>query len=126
MNQQNKRNVINQSNAQTYQQPQTSQQQLKPFEITSRIEVNLPYNQKTAVRVKLDITLEELLNYICKETANFDKSRYDLIINGQRPESMLDAIASYNTKEVTLLLKNLENNSSYLKNLSKKNNCFFF
>lgn len=88
--------------------------QSTPFELTNRVEVNLPFNQKTAVRVKLDITLDELLTAICKEAANLDRSRYDLVINGARPNSMQDILSTYNTKEVTLVLKHSE--TGYVKN----------
>lgn len=84
-----------------------------PFELTNRVQVNLPFNQKTAVRVRLDISLDDLLAAICKEAA-LERARYDLVINGSRPNSMLDSLSTYNTKEVTLVLKHSE--TAYVKN----------
>ena len=84
-----------------------------PFELTNRVQVNLPFNQKTAVRVRLDISLDDLLSAICKEAA-LERARYDLVINGSRPNSMLDSLSTYNTKEVTLVLKHSE--TAYVKN----------
>lgn len=76
----------------------------------------MPFNQRTAVRVRLDISLDELLGVICKEAAVIDKSRYELVVNGARPNSMLDPLSAYNTKEVTLVLKHSE--TGYVKNTS--------
>lgn len=90
----------------------------QPFELTNRVEVNLPFNQKTAVRVKLDISLDELLTLICKEANNLERTRYELVINGARPSSMQDSFSTYNTKEVTLVLKHSE--TTYVKNLSMR------
>jgi hypothetical protein len=90
----------------------------QPFELTNRVEVNLPFNQKTAVRVKLDISLDELLTLICKEANNLERTRYELVINGARPSSMQDSFSTYNTKEVTLVLKHSE--TAYVKNLSTR------
>lgn len=91
-----------------------------PFELTTRVQANLPFNQKTAVRVKTDILLDDLFDLICKEAA-LDRSRYDLVIipdqndsqNGQKTVRMQDSLANYSTREVTLVLKN--------SNLSKSN-----
>ena len=90
-----------------------------PFELTIRVDVNLPFNQRTAVRIKPEISLNDLLTVICKE-ASLEKSRYDLLIfetgseNGQDKRlaqiCMNDSFDVYNTKEVTLTLKgNLSN-----------------
>jgi hypothetical protein len=83
---------------------QTQYQQ--PFELTIRIEVNLPFNQKTIVRVRPDIKLEDLFHTICKE-ANLDKNRYDLLVLNNRicSAAFEDSLSAYDTKEVTLALK---------------------
>jgi hypothetical protein len=92
----------------TLKNPQHSfqAQYQQPFELTIRIEVNLPFNQKTIVRVRPDIKLEDLFQTICKE-ANLDKNRYDLLVlnNCIRSTAFDDPLSAYDTKEVTLALK---------------------
>lgn len=85
-----------------------------PFELTIRLGVNLPFNQKTAVRVKPDISLKDLLETICKE-ANLDPSRYDLVLNSKTIQaSAQQKFSSFNTNEVTLAPKNYEKTYSRL------------
>jgi hypothetical protein len=92
----------------------------KPFELTIRVDVSLPFNQRTVVRVKPDISLEDLFSIICKDAA-LDKTHYDLLIldscgdndinddGSERKKrlhiSMNDSFESYQTKQVTLCLK---------------------
>ena len=85
----------------------------QPFELTIRVDVTLPFNQRNVVRVKPDISLEDLLSVIAQESS-LDKSRYDLLVyrvddnTGEKrlaQTSMNDAFQKYNTKEVTLALK---------------------
>lgn len=103
-----------------------SSQQQQPFEFKTRIEVNLPFNQKTVVRVRPDISLSDLFVIICKE-ACLDRELYELRIfknndvksgSSGKPESMSDSYSSYNAKEVTLILKinptNPSNSKSFL------------
>ena len=84
-----------------------------PFEFRTRVEVSLPFNQKTVVRVRPDISLDELFNVVCKE-ACLDRDRYELVITNHNPNasrtklSTKDAFSSYNTKEITLVIKSSE------------------
>lgn len=80
-----------------------------PFELTIRVGINLPFNQKTAVRVKPDINLNDLLETICKE-ANLEPNRYDLVINSKIVQaSAQQKFNLFNTNEVTLTSKSYEN-----------------
>lgn len=85
-----------------------------PFELTIRVGVNLPFNQKTAVRVKPDISLGDLFATICKE-AGLDPYRYDLVINSTIVQaSMQQKLNSFDTNEVTLVLKNYDKSHNRL------------
>ncbi len=93
-----------------------------PFELTNRIEVNLPFNQKTVVRVKPDILLVDLFNLVCKE-ACLDKEKYELVINDKSMvDLMQSSFAKYNTREITLVHKReviqASNQASTLKHIS--------
>jgi hypothetical protein len=106
---------------------QTSSQQ--PFELTIRVDVILPHNQRTVVRVKPDISLEDLLSVITQERS-LDKRQYELLLheniensNSEKRiipiESMKDSLQKYRTKEVTLLPKGLNPSVDTAKILSK-------
>ncbi|RNA09408.1 msx2-interacting -like isoform X1 [Brachionus plicatilis] len=89
-----------------------------PFELTIRVGVNLPFNQKTAVRVKPDISLYELLEIVCKE-ASLDPSRYDLVINSKICQASLQQkLNSFDTNEVTLVLKSYDKSQNRLNSKS--------
>ena len=81
-----------------------TKQQPQPFELTTCVQVNLPFNQKTIVRAKREIKLNDLFDLICKE-ANLEQNKYDLIISNCTNLSMQDSFAMFNTKEVSLVLK---------------------
>ena len=106
---------------------QTSSQQ--PFELTIRVDVILPHNQRTVVRVKPDISLDDLLSVITQERS-LDKRQYELLLheniensNSEKRiiplESMKDSLQKYRTKEVTLLPKGLNPSVDTAKILSK-------
>jgi hypothetical protein len=85
----------------------------QPFEFKTRVEVSLPFNQKTVVRVRPDISLDELFNVVCKE-ACLDRDHYELVITNYNPNAVAktsnvsskdDEFSSYNTKEIELVLK---------------------
>jgi len=106
---------------------QTSSQQ--PFELTIRVDVILPHNQRTVVRVKPDISLDDLLSVITQERS-LDKRQYELLLheniensNSEKRiiplESMKDSLQKYRTKEVTLLPKGLNPSVDTAKSLSK-------
>ncbi len=87
---------------------------VQPFELTVCVQVNLPFNQKTVVRVKREILLSDLFALICRE-ANLDKEKYEFYIpNLQEPYTMQDSFASFDTKEVCLALKkHMKDTTSY-------------
>ncbi|CAF0844999.1 unnamed protein product [Brachionus calyciflorus] len=98
-----------------------------PFELTIRVSVNLPFNQKTAVRVKPDIFLGDLFECICKE-AGLDQNRYDLVINSQIIQTTLhqETLDLFKTNEVSLVLKNYERSRLNLSNsLGNTKQCEF-
>lgn len=77
----------------------------KPFELTVCVQVNLPFNQKTIVRVKREILLEDLFSLICREQ-NLEKDKYEFYIpNLQEAYTMQESFANFDTKEVCLVLK---------------------
>lgn len=77
----------------------------QPFELTVCVQVNLPFNQKTIVRVKREILLEDLFRLICREQ-NLDKDKYEFYIpNLQESYTMQESFANFDTKEVCLVLK---------------------
>jgi hypothetical protein len=102
INNQSKSNSLNRNSANANNQP---------FEFKTRVEVSLPFNQKTVVRVRPDISLDELFNVVCKE-ACLDREHYELLITNNNPNankstlSSQDEFSSYNTKEIALVLKN--------------------
>ena len=80
----------------------------QPFELTVRVQVNLPHNQKTAVRVKQDVLLQELFDIICQEV-KLDKSKYGLIVPADdgRPVnvSLKDPLTKLEKREVSLIFQ---------------------
>ena len=127
----NKSNTIS-SDRTSYNKQQSSSQQ--PFELTIRVDVILPHNQRTVVRVKPDISLDDLLCVITQERS-LDKNLYDLLLHENSEnknnnniqsekriisiESMRDSLQKYKTKEVTLVLKGFKPSIDTAKNLSK-------
>jgi hypothetical protein len=89
--------------------------------MTIRVQVNLPHNQKTTVRVVPDILLKDLLKQICDENY-FDQTKYmltlhkqqqnnDLIINEQK--FLNNKLSYFEVNEVNLVYRlNNENNNS--------------
>ena len=87
-----------------------------PFELTIRVEVNLPFNQKTTVRVRPDIELNDLFEVICRE-ASLQKEKYLLTLPNYELDEidMNNSLSFYDTKEVNLIFNknnNLNNNSN--------------
>ena len=84
------------------------------------MQVNLPFNQKTAVRVKPEIILEDLLAAACKE-ANLDKYKYELVVPSvqQAAYTMQDCLSKFDTKEVNLVLLKQQQQPSHTKQLGK-------
>jgi len=90
-----------------------------PFELTICVQVNLPFNQKTIVRVKPDIKLNDLFDLICAE-AKLERIKYNFLILNKNNLNMDETFDSFNTKEVCLVLKNNNNNeTASSKTLSK-------
>jgi len=91
-----------------------------PFELTICVQVNLPFNQKTIVRVKPDIKLNDLFDLICAE-AKLERIKYNFLILNKNNLNMDETFDSFNTKEVCLVLKNNNNNNETAssKTLSK-------
>ena len=126
----NKSNTISSDRTSDNKQQSSSQQ---PFELTIRVDVILPHNQRTVVRVKPDISLDDLLCVITQERS-LDKNLYDLLLHENSEnnnnniqsekriisiESMRDPLQKYKTKEVTLVLKGFKPSVDTAKNLSK-------
>jgi hypothetical protein len=72
------------------------------------VQVNLPFNQKTTVRARPEIKLNDLFEMICRE-ANLERKKYDLAVLNEISLPMESIFASYNTKEVSLILKSQQN-----------------
>lgn len=97
--------IITSKQAALQSQVSIQQQQQQPFELTICVQVNLPFNQKTIVRVKKEILLEDLFTLICRE-AKLEKNKYEFYIpNIQEPYTMQESFANFDTKEVCLILK---------------------
>lgn len=84
---------------------QSTTANVQPFELTVCIQVNLPFNQKTVVRVRREILLDDLFTLICRE-ANLEKDKYEFYIPNMHEEyTMHESFANFDTKEVCLALK---------------------
>jgi hypothetical protein len=90
-----------------------------PFELTICVQVNLPFNQKTIVRVKPDIKLNDLFDLICAE-AKLERIKYNFLILNKNNLNMDETFDSFNTKEVCLVLKNNNNNNNNNETASSK------
>ncbi len=126
---QNKSNTINLVRSASNIKNQSGNS-LQPFELTIRVQVNLPFNQMTTVRVKPDILLDELFDKICKE-ANLQSQKYILTIPNINVDELLMKypLSHFDTKEVNLIFsRNLvscsRDNRSYYqqKSFKKKKN----
>ena len=83
------------------------------FEITIRVQVNLPHNQITALRVKPNVKLSDLIRIICDENL-LDVTKFKLIVNSQNFDInennyMNNTLAKYDANEVTLVYVNNRN-----------------
>lgn len=86
-----------------------------PFQTTFRVQVNLPYNQRTVFRVKPATKISEIKEHVC-EDRNLNQDKYQLIVfadlkQKQHPQLLEDdrTIAFYAVNEMTLISnKNLE------------------
>jgi hypothetical protein len=98
--------IITKTSTQPIQQAsQSSPVAQQPFELTVCVQVNLPFNQKTIVRVKREILLEDLFRLICREQ-NLDRDKYEFYIpNVQESYTMQESFANFDSKEVCLVLK---------------------
>ena len=93
------------------------------FEITIRVQVNLPHNQITALRVKPNIKLSDLIRIICDENL-LDVSKYKLIVNSgnfdmNENNYMNNTLSKYDANEVTLVYVN---NRSSVNKSNEDNN----
>lgn len=102
------------------------------FEITIRVQVNLPHNQITALRVKPNVKLSDLIRIICDENL-LDVTKYKLIVNSQNFDInennyMNNTLAKYDANEVSLFYVNnrhKQQNEDYkIKNNSIQGNKF--
>ena len=91
-----------------------------PFELTICVQVNLPFNQKTAVRVKKEMSLSDLFVVICRE-ANLHAENFELRVGGVEPTSMEASLDQLNTKQVDLVLKKPEVNKSDIHKIHSGN-----
>ncbi|XP_013776268.1 uncharacterized protein LOC106461033 isoform X2 [Limulus polyphemus] len=76
----------------------------KPFEQTFRLQVKLPRNQLTVLRVSPKMTLAEVKRIVCSDK-NLDINNYHLVRSNQ-PNNILDlniTLASYGSTEISLL-----------------------
>lgn len=75
-----------------------------PFEITNRLAVNLPKNQKMVLRIKPQSTLAEIFKMICSER-NLDPYKHELR-HPTQPNmalNMANSLASYRINEITVV-----------------------
>ncbi len=96
-----------------------------PFELTIRVEVNLPFNQKTTVRVRPDIELNDLFEVICRE-GSLQREKYLLTLPNYDLDEidMNKTLSFYDTKEVNLIFSKDNNNHLYVqKTLIKNKKC---
>ncbi|CAH1789118.1 unnamed protein product [Owenia fusiformis] len=87
----------------TVQKPKRSSGK-KPFEVTNRLVVNLPRNQKMIMRISHASTLAEIFRRICEEK-NLDPYKYELQHpkNRDEPLNMARPLAEYNINEITVV-----------------------
>ncbi|CAF3389141.1 unnamed protein product [Rotaria socialis] len=88
----------------------------QPFEITVRLQVNLPDGQKIILRIDPNLPLHEIKEQICKQKKYIDSNRYTLRIPTKPDQRLLLglSLAEYKTNELTLV--HLKNDPDYLKN----------
>jgi hypothetical protein len=101
------------------------------FETINLIKINLPHNQKSAIRVSLDTVLSRLFELICAENG-FNQTKYKLVIKNEKflkQPDMNKPLSHYDTNEVYLLYANEDGSSDlskYTKNKSKSTTNLFF
>ena len=93
------------------------------FEITIRVQVNLPHNQITALRVKPNVKLSDLIRIICDENL-LDVTKYRLVVNSpnfdiNENNYMNNTLAKYDANEITLVYANNRNKNEDYKIKSK-------
>ncbi|XP_022255390.1 cordon-bleu protein-like 1 isoform X3 [Limulus polyphemus] len=99
---------------------------VQPFEQTFRLQVKLPRNQLTVLRVSPKMTLTEVKDKICSDK-NLDANDYHLVRPSQ-PNIFLDlntSLASYGSTEISLLSKqsikaNIHSSVADLLNYSRR------
>ncbi|XP_014669187.1 PREDICTED: uncharacterized protein LOC106810371 isoform X2 [Priapulus caudatus] len=82
---------------------QQQQQQTQPFEVTQRVQVNLPQGQLTVLRLSPHVPLYDLLTLVCRER-NLDERQVAL----KHPRTLQDldparSLADYELSEVTVV-----------------------
>ncbi|CAF1315005.1 unnamed protein product [Adineta steineri] len=82
-----------------------SKPKAQPFEITVRLQVNLPDAQKILLRVDPTLPLHEIKEQICKQKKYIDPSRYTLCLPNKLDKPLLLGLtlAEYKTNELTLV-----------------------
>lgn len=86
------------------------------FDVTIRVQVDLPHNQKTAVRVSPNIKLKQLYQFICKENS-LNESDYRLKLKNfelNNDDFHTKLLSDFNTNQVELVFINSSYNSSPL------------
>ncbi|CAF0962471.1 unnamed protein product [Didymodactylos carnosus] len=83
----------------------TTSKKNQPFEITVRLQVNLPDQQKILLRVDPTLPLYELKEQICKQKHYSDTTKYTLRLPSKLQEPLLLglSLAEYKTNELTLV-----------------------
>ncbi|CAF0872357.1 unnamed protein product [Adineta ricciae] len=83
----------------------SSKKKAQPFEITVRLQVNLPDAQKILLRVDPTLPLHEIKEQICKQKRYVDSNRYTLRLPHKLDEPLLLglSLAEYKTNEITLV-----------------------
>ncbi|GIX96362.1 uncharacterized protein CEXT_776301, partial [Caerostris extrusa] len=99
----------------------------RPFEPTFRVQVHLPRNQLTVVRVSARVKISELRSMVCQEKG-LDLNRYQLVrpSNLGQPLSGDLTLAEYGSTEITLLSNScieshICNSTSHVIPYSKRN-----
>ncbi|XP_013781465.1 cordon-bleu protein-like 1 [Limulus polyphemus] len=96
----------------------TENEKLK-FEQTLRLQVRLPYNQRSAYRFSPNKTLGEIKQVVCKDK-NLDP-KVHLLVHPQNQDKVLDVkmtFGDYNRKEISLLLiKCIDPKSSHVETI---------
>ncbi|CAF1041993.1 unnamed protein product [Rotaria sordida] len=82
-----------------------SKPKTQPFEITVRLQINLPDGQKILLRIDPTLPLYEIKEQICKQKKYIDSNRYTLRLPNKLDQPLLlgSSLAEYKTNELTLV-----------------------